>query len=102
MSASQESASLHLVLASAISVSVQGIVVLWPGATGVSSVPPATALRSGSGGSWVPAKSCEPWSGAFTPPVFSPSSRSEEHTSELQSQFHLVCRLLLEKKKISR
>src|SRR5689334_24215056 len=26
------------------------------------------------------------------------SSRSEEHTSELQSQFHLVCRLLLEKK----
>src|SRR5689334_23472821 len=28
--------------------------------------------------------------------------RSEEHTSELQSQFHLVCRLLLEKKKIMR
>src|SRR5689334_24619792 len=27
------------------------------------------------------------------------SARSEEHTSELQSQFHLVCRLLLEKKK---
>src|SRR5438309_6143628 len=27
------------------------------------------------------------------------SLRSEEHTSELQSQFHLVCRLLLEKKK---
>src|SRR5689334_23958800 len=26
------------------------------------------------------------------------SWRSEEHTSELQSQFHLVCRLLLEKK----
>src|SRR5689334_24754017 len=25
--------------------------------------------------------------------------RSEEHTFELQSQFHLVCRLLLEKKK---
>src|SRR5438309_8236712 len=25
--------------------------------------------------------------------------RSEEHTSELQSQFHLVCRLLLEKTK---
>src|SRR5438309_5893999 len=28
------------------------------------------------------------------------SRRSEEHTSELQSQFHLVCRLLLEKKKL--
>src|SRR5689334_23982107 len=27
--------------------------------------------------------------------------RSEEHTSELQSQFHLVCRLPLEKKKIA-
>src|SRR5438552_9174523 len=27
------------------------------------------------------------------------SSRSEEHTSELQSPDHLVCRLLLEKKK---
>src|SRR5699024_11771142 len=28
------------------------------------------------------------------------SRRSEEHTSELQSRFDLVCRLLLEKKKI--
>src|SRR2546429_5929155 len=26
--------------------------------------------------------------------------RSEEHTSELQSRLHLVCRLLLEKKKV--
>src|SRR5689334_24935721 len=30
---------------------------------------------------------------------FQRATRSEEHTSELQSQFHLVCRLLLEKKK---
>src|SRR5438067_3426266 len=30
-----------------------------------------------------------------------PSPRSEEHTSELQSRFDLVCRLLLEKKKRS-
>src|SRR5687768_18232042 len=28
--------------------------------------------------------------------------RSEEHTSELQSRLHLVCRLLLEKKKVKR
>src|SRR2546422_8248444 len=28
-----------------------------------------------------------------------PHHRSEEHTSELQSRLHLVCRLLLEKKK---
>src|SRR2546429_4220464 len=32
----------------------------------------------------------------FPPPT---SNRSEEHTSELQSRLHLVCRLLLEKKK---
>src|SRR2546422_6428286 len=30
-----------------------------------------------------------------------PERRSEEHTSELQSRLHLVCRLLLEKKKQS-
>src|SRR5438309_5085797 len=36
------------------------------------------------------------WTG---PHRVSTDSRSEEHTSELQSQFHLVCRLLLEKKK---
>src|SRR5689334_24547864 len=39
----------------------------------------------------------------FQPPnqqlyTWSSGTRSEEHTSELQSQFHLVCRLLLEKK----
>src|SRR3989442_5322265 len=32
-------------------------------------------------------------------PSASVSTRSEEHTSELQSRPHLVCRLLLEKKK---
>src|SRR2546429_6817466 len=32
----------------------------------------------------------------------SATARSEEHTSELQSRLHLVCRLLLEKKKIRR
>src|SRR5207253_10430814 len=31
--------------------------------------------------------------------TFQPLSKSEEHTSELQSRGHLVCRLLLEKKK---
>src|SRR2546429_6893194 len=35
---------------------------------------------------------CRPCSGVG-------SRRSEEHTSELQSRLHLVCRLLLEKKK---
>src|SRR5438067_6131282 len=32
-------------------------------------------------------------------PAKLPAGRSEEHTSELQSRFDLVCRLLLEKKK---
>src|SRR5689334_24336997 len=36
--------------------------------------------------------------GARDPRPASVRERSEEHTSELQSQFHLVCRLLLEKK----
>src|SRR5258705_1331947 len=35
------------------------------------------------------------------PPKLQQSKRSEEHTSELQSLRHLVCRLLLEKKKAS-
>src|SRR5262245_63725190 len=47
------------------------------------------------------------WRGAVPAYIFSsyvamsrlPANRSEEHTSELQSLRHLVCRLLLEKKK---
>src|SRR5687768_17770252 len=36
---------------------------------------------------------------AASPTRTAPIHRSEEHTSELQSRLHLVCRLLLEKKK---
>src|SRR6266436_8989346 len=41
----------------------------------------------------------EPETKVHVPPVYSHRSlrRSEEHTSELQSRLHLVCRLLLEK-----
>src|SRR2546422_3432122 len=35
-------------------------------------------------------------------PAVEERGRSEEHTSELQSRLHLVCRLLLEKKKLTR
>src|SRR2546430_1598645 len=42
-----------------------------------------------------PAATC----GALNPSSVSTVARSEEHTSELQSQSNLVCRLLLEKKK---
>src|SRR2546422_2079325 len=37
--------------------------------------------------------------GVSTPIAITVEERSEEHTSELQSRLHLVCRLLLEKKK---
>src|SRR2546422_5257655 len=40
--------------------------------------------------------------GGLPMPVDLRLTRSEEHTSELQSRLHLVCRLLLEKKKRSR
>src|SRR5262245_64204557 len=54
-----------------------------------------------------PRTSAPPGCGAGSPPGpdrragprGGPSARSEEHTSELQSLRHLVCRLLLEKKK---
>src|SRR2546429_3969303 len=38
----------------------------------------------------------------FLSPKIVREYRSEEHTSELQSRLHLVCRLLLEKKKTKR
>src|SRR5260370_7317509 len=45
-----------------------------------------------------------PPASAWTRPISSSKSketRSEEHTSELQSHLNLVCRLLLEKKKVN-
>src|SRR5689334_24367137 len=48
---------------------------------------------------WEPLPAAGPEAKAEEPET--PVPRSEEHTSELQSQFHLVCRLLLEKKKCS-
>src|SRR2546429_9613004 len=42
----------------------------------------------------------EPWEGNFARGGRDYEVQSEEHTSELQSRLHLVCRLLLEKKTI--
>src|SRR3712207_8694689 len=42
-----------------------------------------------------------PFTAAMKPDITAPGGRSEEHTSELQSRQYLVCRLLLEKKKIN-
>src|SRR3712207_6942641 len=52
-----------------------------------ASASPRRSCRAGRGGpgAWMPCCRC--------------STRSEEHTSELQSRQYLVCRLLLEKKK---
>src|SRR5687767_15772306 len=52
--------------------------------------------RAGGGGS-EPAPDGHPRTSFRRVPT--PSTRSEEHTSELQSLAYLVCRLLLEKKK---
>src|SRR2546430_3551920 len=41
---------------------------------------------------------CAPYPGRVAASLKGPQLRSEEHTSELQSQSNLVCRLLLEKK----
>src|SRR5688572_31658036 len=53
--------------------------------------PYTTLFRSGA----LPGAPRPMWPWARLPPA----PRSEEHTSELQSQSNLVCRLLLEKKK---
>src|SRR5437868_12186500 len=83
--------------------------------------PYTTLFRSNSGSTLIrPCSSTAPakrtltaMCGLLLPPCFrscarhptfsscraTPRARSEEHTSELQSRFDLVCRLLLEKKK---
>src|SRR5258708_16188174 len=60
---------------------------LFPYTTLFRSIPDALRLRAGPGVQTRP----RPGDGG--------GDRSEEHTSELQSPDHLVCRLLLEKKK---
>src|SRR6266550_5111857 len=55
----------------------------WSWRSGAAVSPPAACSHRPAGGRWRRPQ----------PP------RSEEHTSELQSRLHLVCRLLLEKKK---
>src|SRR5256885_6577610 len=58
-----------------------------PGATTTLPAPRSTST-------WGPVERRAPGPAGLTP-----GSRSEEHTSELQSPCNLVCRLLLEKKK---
>src|SRR3712207_8135756 len=74
------------------------------------SIPNATAANAGAYSLVVTVNGCPSAAGTAnvivnptpaTPVITSNSPRSEEHTSELQSRQYLVCRLLLEKKKIN-
>src|SRR2546422_8028434 len=58
-----------------------------------SPSPPSSCSATMSG------RRCSPPPSSSTSPRPARHRRSEEHTSELQSRLHLVCRLLLEKKK---
>src|SRR5207249_8750270 len=74
-----------------------------PEGVGVSNIPPQ--VRRGTHGrvcqasGWLGSRVAPLiwWHGVIEPPA-GLTNRSEEHTSELQSRFDLVCRLLLEKK----
>src|SRR5438552_7603391 len=63
---------------------------LFPYTTLFRSAGPPSSPPSKAGGTRLPTSSCS---------RLLRKNRSEEHTSELQSPDHLVCRLLLEKKK---
>src|SRR5205814_8904140 len=65
-----------------------------PGPAGASASSSTAPTRN------APRRPPPPRSSARPRPASSKAGRSEEHTSELQSLRHLVCRLLLEKKKL--
>src|SRR5437660_3109644 len=60
--------------------------------SGCRALLPRAFCRRSPGNSWIPPKD-------LSRRQAKRAARSEEHTSELQSRGHLVCRLLLEKKK---
>src|SRR2546429_2699732 len=60
--------------------------------------PYTTLFRSSGLAFTVPAACHTPVARSRSAAASAPEKRSEEHTSELQSRLHLVCRLLLEKR----
>src|SRR3712207_8072640 len=84
---------------STVSSSATRILLSTPAAGEGISVSTLSVETSSSGSS---TSTCSPscLSHRVTVPSVTLSPRSEEHTSELQSRQYLVCRLLLEKKKI--
>src|SRR5687768_18210974 len=69
--------------------------------TVVDRQPGAGLETSFANGGQISVSHAEPWANPAAPLKVLKwlAQRSEEHTSELQSRLHLVCRLLLEKKK---
>src|SRR2546429_1503065 len=68
-----------------------------PPAAGLCSLPARSRSSRGERGPETAATTRDRPSSRRLRPSY--ATRSEEHTSELQSRLHLVCRLLLEKKK---
>src|SRR2546429_2480296 len=68
----------------------------WPSPSHISSA------TCGENGASITIKASSASRTAKTSEAEADAGRSEEHTSELQSRLHLVCRLLLEKKKKNR
>src|SRR5438067_6918465 len=110
--------ALNVTARDANNCAVPGVVVNWAVASGGGAVSPTQSTTGTSGvaatadsiGSTSPQTVTATFSGLATPVTFTATAsgaptalgvsvRSEEHTSELQSRFDIVCRLLLEKKK---
>src|SRR2546427_941499 len=70
-----------------------------PSAWCATATASASTFPTAASTCWSPTRSWPAAVPSRMPRAGSPPSRSEEHTSELQSQSNLVCRLLLEKKK---
>src|SRR5207248_11005209 len=87
--------SLHDALP--ISISASRSLAMVASALSTSAVSCVGGLPSASSSRWIASRHRSDGTGAVT--AGSDQSRSEEHTSELQSPYDLVCRLLLEKKK---
>src|SRR5687768_18010296 len=67
--------------------------------TGITQNPPLAAATAAPAPAPAPATQSDTRPPAWVVSIRALAPRSEEHTSELQSRLHLVCRLLLEKKK---
>src|SRR5688572_27544608 len=108
------STSIEKVERGAVSTLTKRFSTMWSYASVLNSDPPCSSLATP--GFWISARATCSWSSPLTLTAFfsvglagaaateeaasvSLARRSEEHTSELQSQSNLVCRLLLEKKK---